>query len=139
MQEKKHSSIIDRYMTQDGLFVRDTTTTTVKSVAMTDPKGHYYSRGATIAKEVYEEATKGCIRSKLTKLCLQALAPIIQYQRNSTGQYDTPRLVPISSFLGHIKKKNSTWTTNRIQDTKMFNFWCESFEVSYALFHGNFF
>ncbi len=100
---------------------------------MTDPKGHYYSRGGQLLrrKEVDEEATKGCIRSKLNETLLASIGTIIRYQRNSTGQYNTPRLVPISSFLGHIKiilkKKldldDKPYSTRK----KMFNVWWREF------------
>jgi hypothetical protein len=45
--------------------------------------------GGNYCKEVYE-ATKSCIWSKLTETLLASIGIVIQYQRNSTGKYDTP-------------------------------------------------
>lgn len=109
-----------------------------QSVAMTDPK-HIITRGGNYCKEVFE-ATKGCIRSKLIKLLLQASAS--SFNIKETAPASTTHPVPISSFLGHIKKfkkkKNNSNCTNRIEQAKMFNFWCGNLRCLMHFFKENF-
>jgi len=74
-----------QYMTRDCTFLERGHTRHRQLLAMTDPK-HIITRGQTIARKSKKQQ-RICIRSKLTKLCLQASA---SSSFNITGKYDTP-------------------------------------------------
>jgi hypothetical protein len=96
-------------------------------------EGNYFARKSS-------KQQKGCIRNKLTKLCLQASAS--SFDIKETTPASTTHPVPISSFLGHIyKKKTRTWQPYWTNMQKMFRFWClmhffkEIFKIKWDFMH----